>query len=249
MVAILALAAPGCGDNGNEPQTASTTENSTTAENGQAAEKGGAAEEGEAAKEKTGSVPSSLDAVESGAEDTIDFARQGSRSKVVGAVHELRSALDPASTDLRKAGVPADRLQALKARVRVLQSLAPHGDLDRVSLAANQISALMPEFFDRYDVPVPPDVLQLDYLDREAQLRSVVGDTDTVKSAVDQLSSTWRGLRSRVIDAGGRRIMARFNRHVASMQRLVRDPKSRALQKEAAVGLELVDELERQFRK
>jgi hypothetical protein len=239
-IAILALAASGCGDSNDK---ATTTEKATTAEKGQAAEKGAAA------KEATGSVPSSLDAVESGAEDTIDFARQGSRSKVVRAVHELRRALGPASTDLRKAGVEPDRIAALNARVRVLQSLAPRGKFDRVSLAANQISALMPEFFGRYDVPVPPDVLELDYLDREAQLRSVVGDADTVQSAVRQLASTWSGLRRRVLDAGGRRIAARFARHVAQMRQLARKPNSRTLLPDAAVGLERVDELERQFRK
>jgi hypothetical protein len=256
MIAILALAASGCGDSNDKATTATTTtesttsaENTTTAEKGAAAEKGEAAEEGEAAKESAGSVPSSLDAVESGAEDTIDFAHQGSRAKVVNTVRKLQRSLGPASTDLRKAGVESDRIAALKARVDLLQSVAPRGDFDRVSLAANQISALMPEFFGRYDVPVPSDVLQLDYLDREAQLRSIVGDADTVKSAVDELSSTWSGLRRRVIDAGGRGLAARFTRHVASMRRLARRPESKALQKEAVVGLELVDELEHQFRK
>jgi hypothetical protein len=246
MIAILVLAAPGCGDSNDK---ASTAEKATTAETGQTTEKGETAAEGEAGQEATGSVPSTLDAVESGAEDTIDFARQGSRAKVVRTARELQRDLGPASTDLRKAGVESDRIAALEARVRVLQSLAPHGDFDRISLAANQISALMPEFFGRYHVPVPPDVLELDYLDREAQLRSVVGDADTVSSAVQQLASTWAGLRRRVIDAGGRRLAARFSRHVALMRHKAGDPKSRALQKEAAVGLELVDELEHQFRK
>jgi hypothetical protein len=244
MIAILALATSGCGDSNDK---ATTSEKATTTGTGQTTDK--AAEEGEAGQEATGSVPRTLDAVESGAEDTIDFAHQGSRAKVVRTARELQRDLDPASSDLRKAGVESDRIAALEARVRVLQSLAPHGDFDRISLAANQISALMPEFFGRYDVPVPPDVLELDYLDREAQLRSIVGDADTVSSAVQQLASTWSDLRRRVIDAGGRRLAARFSRHVELMRQKARTPKSRALQREAAVGLELVDELEHQFRK
>jgi len=246
MIAILALATSGCGDSNDK---ATTSEKATTTGTGQTTEKDEAAEEGEAGQEATGSVPRTLDAVESGAEDTIDFAHQGSRAKVVRTARELQRDLDPASSDLRKAGVESDRIAALEARVRVLQSLAPHGDFDRISLAANQISALMPEFFGRYDVPVPPDVLELDYLDREAQLRSIVGDADTVSSAVQQLASTWSDLRRRVIDAGGRRLAARFSRHVELMRQKARTPKSRALQREAAVGLELVDELEHQFRK
>jgi hypothetical protein len=232
MIALLALAGSGCGDsNDKEPQKAAT------------------AEKGEAAEEGTGNVPSSLNEVESGAEDTIDFARQGSRSKVSAAVRGLRRAEGQAAADLREAGVTNERISALKDRIRLLQSVARRASFVRVSLAANQISALMPEFFTRYDDPVPPSVLELDYLDREAQLRSGAGDTTSVSSAVRELSSTWTSLRPRVIEAGGRRIATRFTRHVASMRRQARDPGSRALQKEAAVGLELVDELERQFRK
>jgi hypothetical protein len=194
-------------------------------------------------------VPASLGRVESGAEDTIDFAHAGNRARVVATARALLHAAEgPAAADLREVGVPADRIAELRSSARLLKSLAPRGAFARVSLAANRVSALMPELYARYRDPVPPDVLKLDYLDREAQLRSLAGDQASVPGVVIELSSTWTGLRPRVIDAGGRRVAARYARHVASMRRLARG-QGGALQKEAGTGLELVDELEDQFRK
>ena len=127
--------------------------------------------------------------------------------------------------------------------------MVARADLARVSLAANQISALMPEFYARFKDPIPSEVLQLDYLEREAQMRSAAGDQDSVPPAVNKLSSIWTTLRPNVIAAGGRRIAARFTRHVAAMRRLARGSDRQALEAEAGRGLELVDELEHQFQR
>jgi hypothetical protein len=168
---------------------------------------------------------------------------------VATAARLRRAANGPAARDLRRASVPEERISALRDRARLLDSIAPRASLARVSLAANQISALMPELYGHYKDPVPPDVLKLDYLDREAQLRSLAGDEASVPPAVSALSSTWTSLRPRVIDVGGRAVAARYTRHVVSMRGLARASDPEALQKQAAKGLDLVDELEHQFRK
>ena len=194
-------------------------------------------------------VPASLGRVESGAEDAIDLARAGERAKLIGTSRALaRTATTRAAADLRNAGVPAGAIAELAARAGLLKSIAPRAEFTRAALAANGISALMPEFYARYRDPVPPEVLMLDYLDREAELRSLAGGAAVVPSVVARLTATWSALRPRVIDAGGRRVAARFTHHVTSMRRFRRGP-PRALQREAAAGLELVDALERQFRR
>lgn len=195
-------------------------------------------------------MPASLEEVESGAEDTIDHAHRGDRARVVATAESLRRAASGrAVADLREAGVTAARIALLQDRARRVDALAPDGDVDQVSLAANQVSALMPELFARFKDPVPPGVLKLDYLDREAQLRSRAGDLAAVGPAVRTLSSTWTSLRPDVIAAGGAGVAARYDRHVASMRRLARDPGGQALQREAVTGLELVDALETAFRR
>jgi hypothetical protein len=228
----LAANAFGCGGSNESDKTTSTkeTEKTTT----------------QATQEP---VPRSLNTVESAAEDTIDFAHAGNRAKVVATARKLRrAAAGPASADLRKAGVPADTITALQDRARLVSSLARTADFLRLSLGANQVSALMPELFAHYATTIPPAVQRLDYVDREAQLRSRAGDETSVGAAVEDLSSTWTALRPDVIKAGGAKVAARFSRHVAAMRRLAKGSNAAALQKEAAIGLELVDRLEDAFR-
>jgi hypothetical protein len=232
----LAAAASGCGDS-----------NDTGASKTEAKPSGRTETTARTARKR---VPRSLGTVESAAEDAIDFAHAGDRPKVVRATRALRRAADGrAAADLRKAQVPEDRIAALRDRARLLATVAGSADLLRVSLGANQVSALMPEFYARYADPVPPDVLKLDYLDREAQLRSQAGDRAAVRAAVRDLSATWAGLRHEVIDAHGRKVAASYSRHVAAMRRLSRGSHGPALQREAVTGLELVDRLEGVFRK
>jgi hypothetical protein len=230
---MVLLAVTGCG--GSDRATKSGHRESTQAEEG--------------SRQAAGDVPASLGRVESGAEDAIDLARAGDRAEVVKTVRAMRRAAEgAAATDLRAAAVPESQIEALRDRARLLAGLAPRAGLVRVSLAANGISALMPELYARYEDPVPPDVLKLDYLDREAQLRSLAGDRASVPKAAQELSTTWTELRPQVLDAKGKRVAARYDRHVRSMRRRARGPNDEALQREAVRGLELVDELEHQFR-
>jgi hypothetical protein len=231
--AVVALAAAGCGDSKDTAATtaATTTKTQTTS----------------AVPKRR--VPRSLGTVESGAEDAIDFAHAGDRDKVVRATRKLRRAADgQAAADLRKAGTPDREIVELQSRARLVAAVAPRAGLLRVMLGANQVSALMPGLYARYRDPVPPDVLKLDYLDREAQLRSEAGDRPDVRAAVRSLSATWDGLRADVIAAHGRKVARSFSRHVAAMRRLSRAG-GPALQHEAVTGLELVDELEGVFRR
>jgi hypothetical protein len=240
--AAIVAGAAGCGDSNDESAGASTTATTTTQTTAPAQSKK------KAAPKKH--VPASLGTVESGAEDAIDFARAGDRAGVVRAARKLRRAADgKAAADLRKADVPEIEIADLQDRARLVASIARRAELLRVSLAANQVSALMPQFYARYADKVPPSVLELDYLDREAQLRSEAGAQPDVRAAVRKLSSTWGRLRAQVIAAHGRKAARDFTRHVAAMRRLARGGDAAALQHEAATGLELVDVLEGVFRR
>jgi hypothetical protein len=104
----------------------------------------------------------------------------------------------------------------------------------------------MPGLFSHFAVRIPPSVLALDYLEREAELRARAGQRAREPALVARLASTWSSLRSRVVARGGRSAVAAYDKHVAAMKRLARAAGLR-LAKEAAVGLELVDDLERVF--
>jgi hypothetical protein len=192
-------------------------------------------------------VPAVLTDVESSAEDIVDEALAGNRSGVVTTASTLRrTANGPASSALRSAGVPATVIRELGQRASRVAHVAGSGSMISIALAANDVSGLMPGLYAHFSDRVPPTILRLDYLDREAELRSLAHQKSRVAAAVAQLGPAWRGVRARVIAAGGKSEAAAFDRHVAAMQRLA--PRTgRSLGAEAARGLELVDQLEQVF--
>jgi hypothetical protein len=192
-----------------------------------------------------GPVPASLRTVESASEDIIDLALAGKRGQVVRMARKLRSAANgQANRDLAKVGVPADQLGELERRAARVAKLAPSAPLLDVALASNQAFALVPDFFARYETPVPAAVTQLDYLDFEAKLESRANNVSRLRQAVAQLGATWDSLRSDVKD---QRAADRFNAHVKAIERLTSNADPEKTQREAQHGLDLVDELEESF--
>lgn len=195
-------------------------------------------------------VPASLKTAESAAEDVVGLGEHGKRSGVVRKARELKRNADGAATRaLRSAGVSPQELAVFRARASRVAELAPNAPFVDVSLAANHVSQLMPGFYARFSDPVPPSVLRLDYLDREAQLRSVAGQPLPVKAAVKDLDSTWTRLRPKVVESGGGKVARQYDRHVGAMKRLAVSTDDKELQQEAVHGLDLVDLLEGIFLK
>jgi MoxR-like ATPase len=104
----------------------------------------------------------------------------------------------------------------------------------------------MPALYAHFAAPVPTQILALDYLDREAEFRSLAREPARAALAVRELAKTWASTRPKVLAAQGAGEAAAFDRHVAAMTRLATGPGS-ALRAEAVRGLELVDELESVF--
>jgi hypothetical protein len=157
---------------------------------------------------------------------------------------ELTTAVrgDAAST-LARAGVPRPRIQLLRSRAAAVARRARSGSFIAAALSANAVSALMPEFYARFAGQATGAVLRLDYLDREAQLRSLAGNRARLPSIAAELASSWKSVRPRILAKGGTTEAHAFDHHVAALRRLAPGP-PKALQAEAARGLELVDELE-----
>jgi|tagenome__1003787_1003787.scaffolds.fasta_scaffold20796416_3 hypothetical protein len=191
---------------------------------------------------RRGPVPASLQAVESAAEDTIDFAVAGQRARAVRTARRLETAADgPVARDLHTAGVPDSEIAGFRRRAAVVARLAPHADLLRVALASNRAFAYVPIFFARYATKVPAAVQGLDHLDYEAKLQAIAHDELSLRGAALQLARAWRGLRGDVLRRpGGARVVARYDEHVARLVKL----HGGAARREAQHGLDLVDEVE-----
>jgi hypothetical protein len=194
-------------------------------------------------------IPRALRAAESAAEDTIDLALAGRRDRVVQTAGTLKAAADgPAGAALRAAGVSGREITEFRARADTVARLAPRARLLEVALASNRAFGLMAGFFARYKSRVPPAVTTLDYLDFEAKLQATADHSAALGSAVTSLDRAWAGLRPDVVEAGGARVAARFDAHVARMRRLAAEG-GPAAAREAQHGLDLVDELEAVYRR
>jgi hypothetical protein len=192
-------------------------------------------------------VPGKLASTKSGAEDIIASALSGDRGAVVAGASTLADASNGATAGvLSRAGVPDTTVAELEKRTTRLARLARDGSFVEVALAANAVSQLMPSLFRRFHDRVPAEILALDYLDREAQFRSLAGQTTAVAAAVTGLARTWTRVRPKVVAAGGGQEAKAYQAHVAAMKRLS-PAAADAIQAEARRGLELVDQLERVF--
>ena len=194
-------------------------------------------------------VPASLGETESAAEDIVDHVLANDRGSAVATAATLRRlARGPAAASLAGAGVPAATIADLRRRADRVERLSHAAPLLDVALAANAVSALMSTLYAHFDDRVPAAILALDYLDREAEFRSMARQPDRVAAAVASLALTWAPLRPQVVRAGGAGEAAAFGSHVAAMKRLV-SGKPAKLQAEAVRGLELVDRMEDVFRR
>jgi hypothetical protein len=192
-------------------------------------------------------LPASLRAVESSAEDIVDFALARSRANVVAGAASLKASVrGPAAAALVQDGLPSSKIALLQQRANRVAQLAQQGSFIDVALSANAVSELMPDLYRHFQDPVPAAVLTLDYLDREAQLRSLARQPEKVAAAITQLGPTWAQLRPKVIAAGGAKEAAAYQKHTAAMHRFRPDAGKR-LQAEAVRGLELVDQIEQVF--
>ena len=151
-------------------------------------------------------VPASLTGLESSAEDLVDVALAHDRTRVVATAATLSSSAGSATARaLLAAGVTPSALSALRVRVAVVARLSHTGPYTSIALAANAVSAVVVTLYARFADPVPVAVRRLDYLDREAQLRSLAGQRKAVAPVVAQLTATWRPLQGAVVGHGGQR--------------------------------------------
>ena len=192
-------------------------------------------------------VPAGLTALESNAEDIVDVALAHNRARVIAMAGTLRTSAGGATARvlLDAGAAPAD-VAALRTRTTTVARISDTAPFTTIALAANAVSGVVAKLYLRFADPVPVAVRRLDYLDREAQLRSLAGQRKAVPSVVAHLTATWIPLRRAVIAHGGEPVAAAYGRHVAAMRRLAQDPGG-AFRSEAVNGLNIVDELEGVF--
>ena len=194
------------------------------------------------------SAPAELSAIESTAEDSFDTALAGDVASVRTQAKHLATSWKHFRPQAEQDGVTKADLKAMDAAVDEFVTTAA-GDPKPTQLAraANGVSGLMAKLYDVYHPAIPADVQELDYLGREVQLDAIDADLDQGAKDVDRLATTWKPLRSKVVDDGGKREATDFDRSISAERSALSDMDSSALQSAAKTQLDRVDDLERVF--
>jgi hypothetical protein len=183
---------------------------------------------------------------ETAAEDVIGNLEKGLSARSRAEAHLVQAlAHGSAAADLRNSGIPALKVRVLQQRAdRVAQLSASGAPTLDVSLAANDLSRLMPSLYAHYSDPVPATVLKLNYLEREVQLQSRSAQPVRERAAINSLRSTWAKLRPLLVRAGGAKVAAAYDAHMIALDAPAQPG---AFQQEAVKGLDLIDQMEGVF--
>ena len=197
---------------------------------------------------RNGETPNQLDAMESLAEDAFDMALGENYAGVSAAAREIDTRWKAFRTQAARDGVNESDLRNMDEAVSDLRRAAAN-PAEPLSLAraANSVSGEMEILFEVYDPPVPPAILQLDFLGREIALDGMEKNFASASADVDTMVLTWRRLRQTVLDAGGAQAAADYDESITRLQTALLARDANALVEEANDNLELVDALENVF--
>jgi len=194
-------------------------------------------------------VPSTLNDVESLAEDGYDMALASDFT----ALADIAAQLDTGWAAFRDQAVSDGASDAILGEmdqaIADLLAASDAGFTDPVAAArtTNAISAPMDELFDLYDPAIPSAVLALDYLGREVVLDGMEEDYAAATADVGEIQAVWDSLRQAVVDAGGSDVATTYDDSIAALLQDIADTDATALIEEANVGLEIVDQMEAVF--
>lgn len=148
-------------------------------------------------------VPESVRRVKAAAENVLSRLEEGGTWDAHAEAHRLHELVrDIAAADLRAAGVPRAQLAAFETRASSVADLAARGVGEATAQVANQLLRVIAELYASLGDPVCGELLMLEHLEREIELRSRAGHAKAVDRAVEELRAAWRPMRERIIAVG-----------------------------------------------
>lgn len=193
-------------------------------------------------------VPPALMTIEGLAEDTYDQAMAGNADAVAINADDIDLRWQEFRAQATRDGATTAVLSSMDDAVAGLHAVVDaNGDTTALARAANSVSAPMPRLFELYEDPVPPAVLQLDYLGREVVLDAREGNYNGATTHVDAIESAFGSVRNALIDDGGDQQATAYDANVTALRTDIAAADATALEADANVGLELVDDMEGVF--
>jgi len=195
-----------------------------------------------------GAVPESLQTIEEGAEDIIDYVPSGNWDQVNTDVQAMTDAWQAYQAEVGDVEVSQELADAMTSALGQLQMASQAKDAATTLQASNDVSAAVMDLFALYDPQIPADIGRLDVLERQVILDVAAQDYEAAIATFDTMSTLWEKVKPMVMEHNGEDVIAQFEASLATQKSALEAQDAAALTNEAKIALELVDALEDVFR-
>lgn len=141
------------------------------------------------------SVPTDLDAFESGAEALSEAARDRNWAKAETSLAKLHETWATLRITAERDGASANVLRSIDDALSRCDANVISRSSQSAESNANAMSLLIPDLFDRYLSAVPPDVLRLDAAFRRLQIDAEFSDWSQADAHLSSLLEVWRRVK------------------------------------------------------
>lgn len=191
--------------------------------------------------------PRPLNALEAASEDVIDQVPRGRWTRIDRAVGAMQR--DWRRYHRAAIAVDARQVAALDRALRHLATNAGRRDALGTQQAANDVSAPVVELLDHYALGHPVQVGRLDVIGRQIVIDVLRSDDERTDADVDAARREWSALRASVRRHHGGPVAQRCDRLIERLLAATTARDGLVLRHEANDLLELVDRMERLYRR
>lgn len=191
--------------------------------------------------------PHALNALEAASEDVIDQVPRGRWARIDAAVGTMQRSW----RRYHRAAITVDRRQATRLD-RALHDLSTSSERRNglgTQQAANDVSAPVIELLDRYARRHPVQVGRLDVIGRQIVIDVRRSEDDRARADVGAARREWNAVRASVLRHHGARVASRTDRVFARLLAAATARDGRVLEHASNDLLELVDGMERLYRR
>ena len=200
------------------------------------------------ASSNAGAVPESLQTIEEGAEDIIDYVPSGNWDRVSTDVQSMTDAWQEYQAAGDDAEVSQELTDAMTSALDQLQTASQAKDAATTLQASNDVSAAVINLFALYNPKIPADIGRLDVLERQVILDVSAQDYEAAMTTFNTIKTVWEKVKPAVTEHNGEDVIAQFEASLATQESALDAQDAAALTNEAKLALELVDALEDVFR-
>lgn len=191
-------------------------------------------------------LPAQLDELESAAEDIMDDADSGDWAKAQQKVDTIKKDLAALEPVFQSAGVSSSLIDGIKTPLASLEQQVGAKNALEVKVQANQITKVIPDIYDSFQVAMPTDLGRLDYLGREVALNAQKGDWTAAASSMGEIENVWARLKPN-LNSTAQQSAADFESSVNALASDVGKQDANAVSTDSTALLDKVDVLEKAY--